>query len=58
MPSHLEQESLRLTQLVEDYHPILRRRAFTSIRTSFPTFFQSEPETNVLSVTESQRVIS
>jgi hypothetical protein len=48
---------LRATQLVEDYHPVIRRRALTSIRTSFPTFFSSEDETCLISMNESQRII-
>jgi hypothetical protein len=47
-----------MTSLVEDFHPVLRRRAFTSIRTSFPTFFNPDPEPAVLSMNESQRLIS
>jgi hypothetical protein len=39
MSAFKDQDAIRVTQLVEDYHPIIRRRAVTSIRTSYPSFF-------------------
>lgn len=57
MSTYNNQESLRITQLVEDYHPIIRRRAITSIRTSYPSFFPEEIPHNVLSMNESQKII-